>query len=183
MTALTTWLSNTINQVLLALPAETKDMIYFDAFKQASSHLLELPLDPSVGMITPAALHTLSLDVTHLANFVSTLPPAQNPSHSFPVAIAPLVQSVALMLAGPEKADEFYDVSQRNVKYAAVDPQMGPQLLDKVDKGAHVSVVGPNDEVAKNSVSGGDKFNASERFAGVMKGFRGIGRAADGAQS
>ncbi|KAL9082261.1 MAG: hypothetical protein Q9159_006574 [Coniocarpon cinnabarinum] len=182
MTALTRWLSNTMSSVLLGIPTEVKDMIYFDALSQASSDLLELPLESSVTMVTPAALQRLSLDVTHLANFVSSLTPSSNPNRSFPTAIAPLVQSVALMLAGPEKADEFYDLNQRNVKYAAVDPQMGPQLLDKVDRGSEVGVVGVGDETAKGG-AGLDRFKASERFAGVMNAFRGVGRVADSGES
>lgn len=182
MTELTRWLSNTMNSVLLALPAEIKDMIYFDALSQTSANMLELPLEPNVAMITPAALHQLSLDVTHLAQFVSKLQPSPGSTRSFPTAIAPLVQSVALMLAGTEKADEFYDVNQRNVKYAAVDPQMGPQLLDKVDRGNDVSVVGPTEDVGKGT-SVSEKIKASERFAGVMRGFQRVGRGAENTES
>ena len=180
MTELTRWLSNTMNSVLLGLPAEIKDMIYFDALSQASSNMLELPLDPSVPHITPAALHQMSLDVTHLASFVSTLTPQPGSTRFFPNAIAPLVQSMALMLAGPEKADEFYDVDQRNVKYAAVDPQMGPQLLDKVDRGNDVNIIGPLDDNGKGA-STGEKIKASERFAGVMRGFQRVGRGVENA--
>lgn len=182
MTELTRWLSNTMSSVLLGIPADVKDMIYFDALSQTSSNLLELPLEANVTAITPAALHAFSLDVTHLASFVSTLAPSQNTHRSYPTAIAPLVQSVALMLAGPEKADEFYDVNQRNVKYAAVDPQMGPALLDKVDRGNELGASSANDEAAARA-AGGARINASERFAGVMRGFRGVGRATDNSES
>lgn len=180
MTELTRWLSNTVNTVLLGLSAETKDMIYFDALSQASSNLLELPLEPSVSHITPATVHQMSLDVTHLANFVSTLTPVPGSKRSFPAAIAPLVQSMALMLAGPEKADEFYDVNQRNVKYAAVDPQMGPQLLDKVDKGNDVNVIGLAEDGGRGA-PGGERIKASERFAGVMRGLQRVGRGVENA--
>ena len=171
-----------MSSTLLGLPVEIKDMIYFDALSQASSNMLELPLESGVSLITPAALHAFALDVSHLANFVSTLAPSPTSSRSFPTAIAPLVQSVALMLAGPERADEFYDVSQRNLKYAAVDPQMGPQLLDRVDRGRDIGVAASVDEAGKG-LGGGDRVKASERFAGVMRGFRGVGRAADSSDS
>ena len=179
---LTRWLSTTMNSVLLGLPAETKDMIYLDALSRASSSLLELPLEPSVALITPAALHQLSLDVTHLANFISTLSTSSGSNRSFQNAVAPLVQSVALMLAGPEKADEFYDVNQRNVKYAAVDPQMGPVLLDKVDKGNEVGLVGPAEEAGKGAPAG-ERMKASERFAGVMRGFQRVGKSGENAET
>ena len=171
MAELVRWLSNTMNSVLLGLPGEVKDHIYYDALMTASATLLELPLDPSVTLITPAALHQLELDVTHLANFVASLTPSTHTVKSFSTAIQPLVQSVALMLAGPEKADEFYDVSQRNVKYSAVDPQMGPALLDKVDRGSEVGIAGAAGESAK-AASVGERMKASERFAGVFARFK-----------
>ena len=40
-----------------------------------------------------------------------------------------LTQTVALM--GTDNTDEFFDMAQRNRKYSKVDPQKGPELIEK----------------------------------------------------
>jgi len=130
-----------------------------------------LPLDRTVTSISPAALHTLNLDVKHLDSYISTiaLPEAEqvsdnatlSPARPFSMAFAlagtssgnssnvsaatsarattlqqtlqELTQTLALM-STPDPL-EFYDISQRNKKYNAVNPQNGAELLEKVEKG------------------------------------------------
>lgn len=178
MTELTQWLQNTMNSVLLGLPPEMKDMIYFDSLNHAASTILELPLDPAVPAVTPAALALFKLDVGHLSSFVGTLslPTAasagmldtgnnaqQNPS-VFRRTLDELNQTVALMSS--DDPNEFFDISQRSRKYAAVDAQNGALLLDKVDQGKQVAA-------APEKPAPAEKLKASDRFGNFIGGFRG----------
>src|SRR2546421_8592837 len=78
MQELTRYLSNIMNSVLLGLPTEIKELIYFDALSHASTMILviqpihflpkstdiiqSLPLDNTVKRISPAAVRNLSTD-------------------------------------------------------------------------------------------------------------------------
>ena len=76
-----------------------------------------------------------------------------------------LSQTVALMESG--NPDEYYDIGQRNRKYAAVDPQNGPLLLEKVERGREL-VTSPE---GINTVEQG-KTKTSDRFGNVIRGLR-----------
>ncbi|KAL1637279.1 putative exocyst complex component [Diplodia seriata] len=131
MQELTRYLSNIMNSVLLGLPAEIKELIYFDALSHAGAMILSLPLDDSVKRISPASIKTLSQDVEFLSSFVETL---NNPI--LRENLDELLQTVTLMQTDDQL--EFFDVSQRNRKYGRVDREHGAILLEKVTQGQSV---------------------------------------------
>ncbi|MCJ1419379.1 hypothetical protein MMC32_005734 [Xylographa parallela] len=124
MQTLTQYLSNIMNTVLLGLPTEIKELIYFDALSHAASMILSLPLSPEVKKINPNGVAALAKDVRFLSDFVDTL---GNPI--LQQNLDELQQTVTLMQAG--NSDEYYDVSTRNKKYGRVDALNGPLLLEK----------------------------------------------------
>ncbi|MCJ1386783.1 hypothetical protein MMC17_009910 [Xylographa soralifera] len=124
MQTLTQYLSNIMNTVLLGLPTEIKELIYFDALSHAASMILSLPLSPDVKKINPNGVAALAKDVRFLSDFVDTL---GNPI--LQQNLDELQQTVTLMQA--ENSDEYYDVSTRNKKYGRVDALNGPLLLEK----------------------------------------------------
>ncbi|KAF2666232.1 exocyst complex subunit Sec15-like protein [Microthyrium microscopicum] len=132
MQELTRYLSVNMNSVLLGLPTEIKELIYFDALSHAANMILALPLDANVRRITPSATKTLAQDVHFLSQFVESL---GNPI--LKENLDELVQTVALMQTSDP--DEFFDVSQANKKYGRVDRTNGAILLEKVREGAVVA--------------------------------------------
>lgn len=141
MQTLTRYLSNIMNTVLLGLPTEIKELIYFDALSHAATmitvgrpraihrhrltHFVKsLPLSSEVRVISPYGVAALAKDVQYLTEFVDTL---DNPV--LKENLEELQQTVALMQA--DNSDEFYDVSTRNKKYGRVDAMNGPVLLEK----------------------------------------------------
>ncbi|KAL8944396.1 MAG: hypothetical protein Q9216_000447 [Gyalolechia sp. 2 TL-2023] len=124
MQTLTRYLSNIMNTVLLGLPTEIKELIYFDALSHAATMILSLPLSPEVKNISPHGVAALAKDVRYLTEFVDTL---DNPV--LKENLDELQQTVALMQN--ENSDEFYDVATRNKKYGRVDMVNGPILLEK----------------------------------------------------
>ncbi|MCJ1396504.1 hypothetical protein MMC18_009395 [Xylographa bjoerkii] len=124
MQTLTQYLSNIMNTVLLGLPTEIKELIYFDALSHAASMILSLPLSLNVKKINPNGVAALAKDVRFLSDFVDTL---GNPI--LQQNLDELQQTVALMQA--ENSDEYYDVATRNKKYGRVDALNGPLLLEK----------------------------------------------------
>ncbi|KAI4168914.1 MAG: hypothetical protein LQ343_006036 [Gyalolechia ehrenbergii] len=124
MQTLTRYLSNIMNTVLLGLPTEIKELIYFDALSHAVTMILSLPLSPEVRSISPHGVAALAKDVQYLTEFVDTL---DNPV--LKENLDELQQTVALMQN--ENSDEFYDVATRNKKYGRVDAVNGPTLLEK----------------------------------------------------
>ncbi|KAF2261145.1 exocyst complex subunit Sec15-like protein [Lojkania enalia] len=133
---LTRYLSNIMNSILLALPKEIKEFIYFDALSHASTAILDLTLDESVKRITPAAVQSLATDTAFLSSFVEGL---NNPI--LMENLDELMQTVALM--GTDNSDEFFDVAQRNKKYGKVDSMKGAILIEKVADGAAVAAQSP----------------------------------------
>ncbi|KAL8791430.1 MAG: hypothetical protein Q9213_000046 [Squamulea squamosa] len=125
MQTLTRYLSNIMNTVLLGLPTEIKELIYFDALSHAATMILSLPLSPEVKSINPNGVAALAQDVQYLTEFVDTL---NNPI--LKENLDELQQTVTLMQA--ESSDEFYDVATRNKKYGRVDAMNGPLLLEKL---------------------------------------------------
>ncbi|ORY09876.1 exocyst complex subunit Sec15-like-domain-containing protein [Clohesyomyces aquaticus] len=136
MQELTRYLSDMSNSVLLALPTEIKEFIYFDALSHASTAILELPLSDDVKRITPAAVQTLATDAAFLSSFVESL---NNPI--LMENLDELMQTVALM--GSDNAEEFFDIAQRNRKYGKVDQMKGAILSSKVADGAAVAAQSP----------------------------------------
>ncbi|KAL8781688.1 MAG: hypothetical protein Q9194_000191 [Teloschistes cf. exilis] len=123
---LTRYLSNIMTTVLLGLPTEIKELIYFDALSHAATMILSLPLSSEVKSINPHGVAALSKDVQYLTEFVDTL---DNPI--LKENLDELQQTVSLMQA--ESCDDFYDVVTRNKKYGRVDALNGPVLLEKSD--------------------------------------------------
>ncbi|KAJ4379168.1 Rab GTPase-binding exocyst subunit S15 [Didymella sp. IMI 355093] len=156
MLELTRYLSNIMSSVLLALPTEVKEFIYFDALSHASTAILALTLDEGVKRITPPAVASLSLDTQYLMQFVESL---NNPI--LMENLDELTQTVALM--GTDDSLEFYDISQRNKKYSKVDQLKGAILLEKCQEGAQVAAQSPT------------KTAPSERFGTLGSRF-GLGR-------
>lgn len=124
MQTLTRYLSNIMNSVLLGLPTEIKELIYFDALSHAATMILSLPLSTEVKRINPNGVAALAKDVQYLTAFVDTL---GNPI--LRENLDELQQTVMLMQA--ENSDEFYDIATRNKKYGRVDAMNGPILLEK----------------------------------------------------
>lgn len=129
MQTLTRYLSNIMNTVLLGLPTEIKELIYFDALSHAATMILSLPLSPEVKTISPHGVAALAKDVQYLTEFVDTL---DNPV--LKENLDELQQTVALMQN--ENTDEFYDIATRNKKYGRVDAVNGPILLEKLTHAA-----------------------------------------------
>jgi len=125
-----------MSSVLLALPTEIKEFIYFDALSHASTAILDLPLADNIKRISPAAVVTLAADTTFLSEFVSSL---NNPI--LMENLDELTQTVALM--GTDNELEFYDIAQRNKKYSKVDQIKGAVLLEKVQEGAQIAAQSP----------------------------------------
>lgn len=136
MTELTRYLSNIMNSVLVALPAEIKDFIYFDAFSHASTAILNLMLDENVKRITPSAVQSVAVDIDFLSSFVQSL---NNPI--LMQNLDELTQTVSLMKTG--SVEEFFDIAQRNKKYGNVDPMKGTILIEKASEGATVAAQSP----------------------------------------
>lgn len=99
-----------------------------------------------------------------------------------------LRQTVSLMAS--DNPDEFYDISQRNKKFGSVNAQNGAVLLEKVARGGQEEAdreraVASGEERGASSLGFrgyGDRaeglgMKASERFGGMMRGFR---RGAEG---
>ena len=125
MVTLTQYLSNIMNTVLLGLPPEIKELIYFDALSHAATMILGLPLNPAVRKINPNGVAALAKDVKYLTEFVETL---GNPI--LDQNLEELQQTVDLMQS--EHHDEFYDIALRNKKFGRVDALNGPLLLEKL---------------------------------------------------
>ncbi|KAH3976364.1 exocyst complex component SEC15 [Parastagonospora nodorum] len=154
MLELTRYLSNIMSSVLLALPTDIKEFIYFDALSHASTAILDLTLDEGVKRITPSAVADLATDTRYLSDFVSSL---NNPI--LMENLDELTQTVALM--GTENSDEFFDVAQRNRKYGKVDNMKGAILLEKVQEGAQVAAQSPTKPSTTSERFGtlGSRFN------------------------
>lgn len=161
MQELTQYLSVNIESVLLGLPTEIKELVYFDALSHAANKILALPLDPGVKKLSPAAVHTLANDVDHLSDFVRSLD-----NSILDENLDELRQTVALMAS--ENPDEFFDVSTRNKKFGKVDNMNGAVLLEKVQLGAAAaaSATSPTGGSASAAAkSAADKFaTISSRF-------------------
>ncbi|KAI4282506.1 MAG: hypothetical protein L6R35_005393 [Caloplaca aegaea] len=110
--------------VLLGLPTEIKELIYFDALSHAATMILSVPLSPDIKSISRHGVAALAKDVQYLTEFVDTL---GNPI--LKENLDELQQTVALMQA--DKSDEYYDVATRNKKYGRVDAVNGSILLEK----------------------------------------------------
>jgi len=147
MQTLTTYLSNIMNSVLLGLPIQIKELIYFDALSHAANLILvrnhpptpttmptnntltkALPLSPDVKKINPNGVAALAKDVTYLSEFVDSLDGALILREN----LDELQQTVLLMQT--DNPDEFYDISIRNKKFGRVDSMNGPILLEKYAK-------------------------------------------------
>ncbi|KZF21262.1 exocyst complex subunit Sec15-like protein [Xylona heveae TC161] len=129
---LTRYLSNIMSSVLLGLPTEIKELIYFDALSHAATMILALPLSADVPTINRNGVAALALDVQHLSQFVDSL--------GVPILrenLDELQQTVNLLQS--DNSDEYYDVSTRNKKYGRVDPMNGPLLLEKLTQGMQSS--------------------------------------------
>ncbi|KAF2434753.1 exocyst complex subunit Sec15-like protein [Tothia fuscella] len=124
MQELTRYLHNNMSSVMLGLPTDLKELVYFDALSHAANSVLELALDDHVQRISPAAIRLLNNDVQYLSAFVDTL---DNPI--LKENLDELIQTVALMQT--DNPDEFFDVGQANRKYGRVDRQNGAALLEK----------------------------------------------------
>jgi hypothetical protein len=124
MQELTRYLSVNMNSVLLGLPADIKELIYFDALSHAATEILALPLDGTVTKITPSAAKILDQDVVHLSEFVESI---GNPI--LKKNLDQMLQTVALM--NTSDPDEFFDVALANKKYGMVDRANGAILLEK----------------------------------------------------
>ncbi|KAF2206836.1 hypothetical protein CERZMDRAFT_103003 [Cercospora zeae-maydis SCOH1-5] len=126
---LTRYLSNIMSSVLLGLPEQIKELIYYEALNHISDSLLQLPLDPGVRHISPQAATAFKLDVDDLIDFVQALPEA-------PVLLESLSSirqtTDLMMLAAEGKGEEFFDSSKSQTRFEKVDKIKGAELLEKV---------------------------------------------------
>lgn len=117
------------------------------------------------------------MDVSHLRSFVSTLSlsgptlpsTAARRAEKDPTllirTVDELCQTVALMESG--NPDEYYDIAQRDRKYAAVNAQNGPLLLEKVERGRELA--GSNEVF---NAADQNRTRTSDRFGNVIRGLR-----------
>ena len=170
--ALTQYLSNIMNSVLLSLPNELKNLMLFNAISHSASVILSLPLSDSVSRVTTAAVAQIRMDIAELVAYVETLPSAPILLES----LDELIQTVALMET--DSPEEFYDISLRNKKYRNVDPLKGPILLEKVVKETPAPAnfasrrSGAESGSRTSGGAGGVPAGSMGRAAGMAAGFR-----------
>lgn len=138
MQELTRYLSNIMSSVLLGLPLQIKELIYFDGLAHISNSLLALPLDQNLRRVTPQSVTAFRLDVEYLDDFVKGLE-----SGVLTEGLDELRQTTELMSVaveqGQEKAEEeFFDVEKGRKRFGKVDKMRGAELLEKVAQGAQV---------------------------------------------
>lgn len=130
MQELTRYLSNIMSSVLLGLPPQIKELIYFDALSHISASLLALPLDQSIQRISPQAVTAYRLDVDHLVEFVTGLGDTV-----LLTGLDELRQTVELMstasIPGGRAEEEFFDMEKSRRRYGRVDRANGAELLEK----------------------------------------------------
>jgi hypothetical protein len=124
MQELTQYLSVSMSSVLMGLPPEIKELVYFDSLSHTTRSILNLPLDENVQAITPSAVDLFAKDVDYLSSFVDEL---NNPV--LRENIDELVQTVSLMQNQDQEG--FFDRSIANKKYGRVDRNHGAVLLEK----------------------------------------------------
>lgn len=173
MQELTQYLSVNIESVLLGLPTEIKELVYFDALSHAANKILALPLDPTVKKISPSAVRTLANDVDHLSDFVQSL---DNPI--LDENLDELRQTVALM-ASEDGGIEFFDVSLRNRKFGKVDNMNGAVLLEKVQQGAAAAAGAGAATTPGGAGASAAAKSAADKFANLSSRF-GINRPTGG---
>lgn len=135
MQELTRYLSDVMSSVLLGLPVQIKELIYFDALAHISNAILTLPLDPSIRRLSPQSVTAFRLDTEHLIEFVRSL---DNPV--LMEGLDELRQTVDLMAVAKEgegrAEEEFFDVEKGRKRFGKVDKMNGAELLEKVSQGA-----------------------------------------------
>lgn len=134
MQELTRYLSDVMSSVLLGLPVQIKELIYFDALGHISNAILALPLDPSIRRLSPQSVTAFRLDTEHLINFFRSL---DNPV--LMEGLDELRQTVELMAVAKEgegrAEEEFFDVEKGRKRFGKVDKMNGAELLEKVSQG------------------------------------------------
>ncbi|KAI5209385.1 exocyst complex subunit Sec15-like protein [Aureobasidium subglaciale] len=134
MQELTRYLSDVMSSVLLGLPVQIKELIYFDALAHISNAILALPLDPSIRRLSPQSVTAFRLDSEHLIEFVRSL---DNPV--LMEGLDELRQTVELMAVAKEgegrAEEEFFDVEKGRKRFGKVDKMSGAELLEKVSQG------------------------------------------------
>ncbi|KAG9900960.1 exocyst complex subunit Sec15-like protein, partial [Aureobasidium melanogenum] len=134
MQELTRYLSDVMSSVLLGLPVQIKELIYFDALGHISNAILALPLDPSIRRLSPQSVTAFRLDTEHLIDFVRSL---DNPV--LMEGLDELRQTVELMAVAKEgegrAEEEFFDVEKGRKRFGKVDKMNGAELLEKVSQG------------------------------------------------
>ncbi|KAF4548121.1 Exocyst complex subunit Sec15-like protein [Elsinoe fawcettii] len=135
MSELTRYLANIMTSVLLGLPAQIKELIYFDALSHISSSILRLPLDDRVRRISPQGVRAYELDVNHLVEFVRS----QDNNATLLAGLEELQQTKDLMslAASPEghAEEEFFDAERSRKRFGKVDRANGALLIEKIAQG------------------------------------------------
>lgn len=133
MQELTRYLSNIMSEVLLGLPHEMQNLIYFEALAHIRDALLRLPLEPHVDRISSEATTAYTMDVAHLVQFVESLPD-QKHAEVLLSELGELRQTTDLMgLAAQGQGEEFFDSSKSAQRFGKVDKIKGAELLEKVE--------------------------------------------------
>jgi len=172
MQELTRYLSNIMSSVLLGLPPQIKELIYFDALSHISTAVLALPLDQTVRRISPQAATAYRLDVNHLVEFVASLGDSTLLEN-----LEELKETVELMSTAADPAgraeEEFFDAERSRRRFGRVDRANGAELLEKISQGleeaqAHARALAASPTQDNKKPSGMNFSNFSSRF-GVHK--------------
>ena len=167
MQELTQYLANTMSSVLLGLPEEIKNQIYFEALTHISSGLLALPLDSSQPRISAPSVAAYQLDVGHLVAFVSDLPEKD----ILLPTLDEVRQTTELMaLAADGKGEEFFDSSKSQARFSKVDKIKGAELLEKVQTRTQAGV-----EQAQKSPTFPEGFEHAKKPSVAGSTFGGLG--------
>ena len=166
MQELTRYLANIMTSVLLGLPPQIKELIYFDALSHIGTAVLALPLDQMTQRISPQAVTAYRLDVNHLIDFVNNLG-----DPTLLENLEELRQTVELMSTaaapGGRAEEEFFDAEKSRRRFGKVDRANGAVLLEKVSQGLQDSQASARAQAAsptEKKPSGMNFSNFSSRF-------------------
>ncbi|PSK56513.1 hypothetical protein B9Z65_6137 [Elsinoe australis] len=176
MSELTRYLANIMTSVLLGLPAQIKELIYYDALSHISSSILRLPLDDTVRKISPQAVRLYELDVNHLVNFVRV----QDNNTTLLAGLEEVQQTKDLMslAAGPEgrAEEEFFDAERSRKRFGKVDRANGAMLLEKISQGVAQAAQDARSATASPPAERSRMPNMNMNFSGFSSRFGNLNR-------
>ncbi|TGZ82689.1 exocyst complex subunit Sec15-like protein [Ascodesmis nigricans] len=132
----TNFFDHIVNTALAILPKEISGLLYFDAVGHLAKCIIGLMMDNDVTAITKDAVEDVWVDVEHLCSVAGKI----KEEHQWDLGpfLEELLQTVELMRSG--NGDEFYEVAKGNKKYARVNRENGPVLLEKIYQGEQMAI-------------------------------------------